>query len=178
MIPHRVGLGFQLLPTRSNLERERQLVNNDQANFPGIVLRRLARTCEIRGNGIMEFQEKVRLLLKLQRRSQLDLAEDIGTTQPQMSRWLQNNKPPSAEYLLRMARSLKVSADYLIDPAQSEPPKDGLTDDEKIILRIARGMPADEAIRRLSNVPGTFGGVTSARPEAPGSSGKSVKGQR
>lgn len=101
----------------------------------------------------MEFAEKVRSLLKSLRLSQADLAEAIGTNQPQVSRWLDSNTPPKWAYLLKMARTLDVSVDYLIDPAQVAPPRASeLTEDERFLLRSFRALKidADTAVSRMS----------------------------
>lgn len=100
----------------------------------------------------MEFSEKIRRLLKAHRLSQADLARSLGTNQQQVSRWLEAKTPPKAAYLLKLARALGVTADYLIDDAQDEPaPGPGLHPDEVYLVRVVRGIGLDfeEAIARL-----------------------------
>jgi transcriptional regulator with XRE-family HTH domain len=83
----------------------------------------------------MEFEAKLRELLKRHGMSQADLAESIGTYQTQVSRWLESNTPPKWNYLLKIARVFDVSVDFLVDPAQDEPPKPQLLpEDEAFIL--------------------------------------------
>src|SRR5262245_47357824 len=101
----------------------------------------------------MTFTEKVRTLLKAHRLSQSDLAEALGTSQPQVSRWLEGGTPPRSDYLLKMARTLGVPADYLIDDALDEPPRaPELNDDERYLLQLYRdlGLSREEAARGLA----------------------------
>jgi transcriptional regulator with XRE-family HTH domain len=101
----------------------------------------------------MTFAEKTRALLKAQRLSQSELAERLGTNQPQVCRWLEANTPPRGDYLLKLARVLGVTADYLIDPDQEEPPKPAvLPDDERYLLQLYRdlGLSREEAARALA----------------------------
>jgi transcriptional regulator with XRE-family HTH domain len=102
---------------------------------------------------VMTFAEKVRSLLKACRLSQSDLADALGTSQPQVSRWLDAGTPPRWDYLLKMARTLGVPADYLIDAEQDEPPRPpGLSDDERYLLQLYRDLrlSRDEAARGLA----------------------------
>lgn len=101
----------------------------------------------------MRFAEKVRSLLKERRLSQSDLAAMLGTSQPQVSRWLEGDTPPRWDYLLKMARALGVTADYLIDSALDEPPRSPeLADDERFVLQLYRdlGLTREEAARGLA----------------------------
>lgn len=110
-------------------------------------------------NVCMTFSAKVRDLLKRHRLSQADLAEAIGTNQPQISRWLEKDRPPQkTALLLRLARSLGTSVDFLIDDAMDEPPAPPeLTEDERYLLRTYRnsGIDADTAARRIMERPGS-----------------------
>src|SRR4051794_9479897 len=102
---------------------------------------------------VMTFAEKVRSLPKACRLSQSDLADALGTSQPQVSRWLDAGTPPRWDYLLKMARTLGVPADYLIDAEQDEPPRPrGLSDDERYLLQLYRDLrlSRDEAARGLA----------------------------
>jgi transcriptional regulator with XRE-family HTH domain len=107
---------------------------------------------------VMTFAEKVRNLLKAHRLSQSDLAEALGTSQPQVSRWLEGGTPPRSDYLLKMARTLGVSVDYLIDDEQDEPPQPPeLSDDERFVLQLYRDL-------RLTRVEAARGLAAMARP--------------
>lgn len=113
----------------------------------------------------MRFAEKVRNLLKVQRLSQSELAAMLGTSQPQVSRWLEGDNPPRWDYLLKMARALGVTADYLIDPALEEPPRPpDLSEDERFLLQLIRdlGLTREEAVRRLAGM------VSPVSRESPG----------
>jgi transcriptional regulator with XRE-family HTH domain len=104
---------------------------------------------------VMRFAEKVRNLMKLRRLSQSELAELLGTNQPQISRWLESDTPPRWDYLLKMARALGVPADYLIDPAQDVPARASeLSDDERYLVQLYRdlGLSREHAARALAAV--------------------------
>ncbi len=106
----------------------------------------------------MEFTQKIRLLLKTRRLSQAELAELVGTSQQQVSRWLESNTPPRAGSLLRLARVLEVSADYLIDPAQNTYSPPVLSSDEQVVLDLYRALQREygrgEALLRLTRAIG------------------------
>lgn len=99
----------------------------------------------------MGYAEKVRNLMRSRGLTQKALAEAIGTDQTQVSRWLSSpKKGPSPFYLLRIARALGTTADYLIDDARTEPEAlPTLTEDERRILDDARIIGIPEARRRL-----------------------------
>jgi transcriptional regulator with XRE-family HTH domain len=118
-------------------------------------------------NRLMRFADKVRGLLKAQRLSQSELAAMLGTSQPQVSRWLEGDTPPRWDYLLKMARALGVSADYLIDPALEEAPRPPeLSEDERFVLQLYRdlGLTREDAARALA---GTVRPVPEGKPGAP-----------
>lgn len=106
----------------------------------------------------MEFSEKLRNLLKVNRLSQADLAESLGTNQQQVSRWVDSNTPPKVPYLLKLARALGVTVDYLIDDARDDPmpSRSLLTADEERALWLIRelGLSSGEVLRRLAGEPG------------------------
>jgi len=80
------------------------------------------------------------------------LADAIGVSENQMSRWLQGTGFVRPKALLRIARVLGVSMEYLADDAMDEAvSQEELSEDEKLILRTVRalGVDADEAIRRI-----------------------------
>lgn len=82
--------------------------------------------------------------------TQAQLAEAIGTDQTQISRWLNNpKKGPSLFYMLRIARALGTSVDYLIDDAMTDPAGSMLTEDEQRLLEDARLVGIAEARKRL-----------------------------
>lgn len=133
-------------------------VNILLADFTGNPVRCIASPDQSRLNDGMDFPSKVRKLLDACRMSQADLAESLGTSQQQVSRWLESGKPPKADYLLRLARALGVTVDYLIDDTQDEPaPTSGLRPDEVYLVRVVRGIGLgfEEAVARLwSGEPG------------------------
>jgi transcriptional regulator with XRE-family HTH domain len=111
--------------------------------------------------GDMEFAEKVKILMGREKLSQADLAEAVGTHQPQVSKWINNGVKPSLPFAIRIARALRVSLDYLMDDSLDEEIA-GISDDERQILSIARVIGLETAIRRLTVAPevkveGTYG---------------------
>jgi transcriptional regulator with XRE-family HTH domain len=99
----------------------------------------------------MGFATKVRLLLKRHKLTQSELAESLGTRQQVVSRWLEADKPPKAIYLLKLAKALQCSVEYLIDDLMEKPGGDGLSCEERYVLRVFRdsGLDSSEAARRI-----------------------------
>lgn len=101
----------------------------------------------------MNFSEKVKALLESHRMSQAQLAEVVGTHQPQVSKWLNSGVVPSIPLALRVARALKVPLDYLVDDAQDDLrlPSE-LGDDERAIIDLYRDLELSrqEAVKRLA----------------------------
>jgi transcriptional regulator with XRE-family HTH domain len=69
------------------------------------------------------FGQKVKLLLKARGMTQTSLGMEIGIAQQQISEWVRDSQPPhKPATLLRMARSLGTTADFLLDDEQKLPP--------------------------------------------------------
>jgi transcriptional regulator with XRE-family HTH domain len=66
----------------------------------------------------MTFAEKVRKRLREMKKTQGDLAEAIGTQQPQVSSWLNQGVIPSTPFVVKTAKYLRLSIDYLLDDTQ------------------------------------------------------------
>ena len=101
----------------------------------------------------MRFNDKVRDLLKRRVLTQDQLGEALGTSQQTVYRWLESGRPPGPGYLLKLARALGVSVDYLLDDAQQEPAAAAeLSEGERLILRLVRAleMDFDHACRLLA----------------------------
>lgn len=77
--------------------------------------------------------------------SQEELADRIGTSQKQISRYERGENDPTGEVLIALARALNTSADWLLGLAdQPERPVetiDGLTEIERELLRAFRRKP-------------------------------------
>lgn len=102
----------------------------------------------------MDFGTKLRTLMKQAALRQEDVAASFGTSQSVVSGWL-NGVMPRVPTLLRLARMLNTSVDYLVDDAQEQPPKPPLTHEEVMVLGVFRALrlTQDEAIRRLYGEP-------------------------
>ena len=97
----------------------------------------------------MEFAPKLRKLMFDRRMSQVELAERVGTHQPQVSKWLSGEAVPRTPTMLRIARAVGVPLDFLVDDEMDEPPGPLLSPGELAILRMVRRLGEEEAERRL-----------------------------
>jgi transcriptional regulator with XRE-family HTH domain len=114
---------------------------------------RVAIPLRIATNNNMNFAEKMRDLLRLRGHTQEELADAIGTHQQTVSRWLDSPNPPKVANLLKIARYLDVSVDYLVDDTMDAlKGASSLSDDERYLLRVMRGLGLDfeEIVRRLA----------------------------
>lgn len=88
-----------------------------------------------------------------------------------VSNWFSGKHVPDVVLGLTIARIVGYPLDWMADGLQDTPPEPAesgvhLSDDERTILRIARAITPDEAIRRLSYAVGTFE-PSSPNPPAP-----------
>jgi transcriptional regulator with XRE-family HTH domain len=116
----------------------------------------------------MTLAEKIIELLKTHDMSQRALALAIGETPQQLNRWLQGTGTFKPRAVLKIARVFGVEAEYLLDDAiHDAAPREGLSEDEKLILRTVRalGVDADEAIRRIHGR--DAGALPPSRPAIP-----------
>ena len=101
----------------------------------------------------MDVQAKIARLMDEKRLSQTDLAGAVGMAQTSISRFLAGRQRLYLDQAARMAKVLGVPVDYLADDAIDAPPPpvgpDGLSDDERHVLTIARHLGVREAIDRL-----------------------------
>lgn len=86
--------------------------------------------------------ERIRERRKQLRISQEDLADVLGTTQSQISRYEKGENDPTGEILAALASALETSADWLLgltdDVARPVTSKSDLSEDEKQLLEIYR----------------------------------------
>ncbi|MDE6373348.1 MAG: helix-turn-helix domain-containing protein [Clostridia bacterium] len=61
-----------------------------------------------------QFGEKVKKELKTQGKMQKDLCEYLGVKKSTMSQWLNDVNEPSMQIVVKIAKYLKVSTDYLL----------------------------------------------------------------
>ena len=69
-------------------------------------------------DGIEKLADKVRTRLEEMDRNQAWLADQLGTSPSQISKWLGDGNQPSHPYLLRLSKTLNVSINYLVDDDQ------------------------------------------------------------
>lgn len=113
----------------------------------------------------------MRALMSRRGLKQKAMARLLDTNQPQISRWLQAKSPPKVEYLIKIARALGTSVEYLIDDGQESPPIPLSEDEQSALLlyrrlRAARG-PGGSALVELSDF--VAGACPAVDPAAPGS---------
>ena len=105
----------------------------------------------------MNFADKLNALLDLKRWPQQRLRELITDKpgQTTVHNWCSNKGPlPRLDQAYELAKAFDVPLDWLADETADMPPpaskEDGLTEDEKLVLRLARVMGSAEALRRLA----------------------------
>lgn len=89
---------------------------------------------------------RIKLLRKSRGFSQVRMADILGVTRSAVSMWEIDQSQPDGEMLVRIANLFGVSTDYLLGrDAQTEKPaiSDGLTDDERELLRLYRTLNAE-----------------------------------
>lgn len=73
-----------------------------------------------------------------------------------MHNWCSNKGPlPRLDQAYELARAFGVSMEWLADDSADMPPtpaasEEGLTEDEKLVLRLVRTMRSEQALRRLA----------------------------
>lgn len=93
--------------------------------------------------------EKITAILKQRHLKPADLARMTSFSPSRLSKWFNGAGVPSVYQAFTIARELGVPLEWLADDnAPARPPK-GLDEDDRTILRMARTLGAEEAIRRL-----------------------------
>jgi len=109
-------------------------------------------------DGIKLFADKVRTRLEEMERNQAWLADQLGTSPSQISKWLGDGNQPSHPYLLKMSKTLDVSINFLVDdeiPISDRKSIEVQTDPHsKTVSYLLSIMEPAEAARRLSLAPG------------------------
>lgn len=93
--------------------------------------------------------EKIAGLLESKGLRSADLSRATGISSSRLTQLSQDNGKLRVHELLRIARALDVSMEFLADPEATDP-EPSLTVGEKAILMFVRSMGEAEAIRRLS----------------------------
>jgi transcriptional regulator with XRE-family HTH domain len=108
----------------------------------------------------MEFRDKLRRAMGDVGMGVSELARALGKSEQSVSRWLnppdpEKAKPPKAESLLPLARTLGVTVDYLIDPEREETDMPDWNEDEKTLVKVFRAsrLTIEAALRRLMEPP-------------------------
>jgi transcriptional regulator with XRE-family HTH domain len=113
----------------------------------------------------MEMWTKVEQLVKAKGLNWARLAKIIGEHESRISKWRHGDGEVNRHQLLRIARTLDVSADYLADDAQEEPPAPAaIADWERTVIELIKALRLDagEAMRRLA-----AGGASPIRDDRP-----------
>jgi transcriptional regulator with XRE-family HTH domain len=100
----------------------------------------------------MKIHEKLTKWRELKGLSQAKLGAAVDADSSRVSRREQGEGRPFGDRVLRMARALGITADFLLDDALDEPTP-GLSDDELRILWAAHTVGYDVAIRRIMAKP-------------------------
>lgn len=87
----------------------------------------------------MTYIEKLWRIVK----NQSQLARDSGLAQPKVNLVLNQKREPSWNEMVRIARALKVSLDWLADDAQGEVPVPEYTEDERMLVKLYRAYHLD-----------------------------------
>jgi putative transcriptional regulator len=90
----------------------------------------------------MEFSERLKTLRKEARLTQVNVAEKLGISQPAYASWERGVKKPTQENLVKIARVLNVSVDYLV--GNSEEKSDGLDNIELLFRMNSKGLTEKE----------------------------------
>jgi transcriptional regulator with XRE-family HTH domain len=84
--------------------------------------------------------------------NQAELSDLTGISQGQISRYEIGDNEPTAEVLIRLARVLQTTADYLIglsDQSSLTPDESNLSDNERYLIEIYRSKPLDGQARLI-----------------------------
>src|SRR5574338_76877 len=86
--------------------------------------------------------------------TQESLAEELNTDKRQVTRWESGTFTPNSETLFRIAKTLNVSADFLLGLSDDPMPHlrvDNMTEDERRVVAAMRRGEKLEAIKVLVN---------------------------
>ena len=105
--------------------------------------------------GVMGYSEKLQKLCVLRNLDQATLASKVGLSKSSISRILSGVQEPKLRLAYDLARALGVTLDYLVEDSPEIGPTQHLvtiTEEELMILKIARRLGSNVAIDRLLNV--------------------------
>ena len=90
----------------------------------------------------MEFSERLKDLRKQAALTKVDVAENLGITQPAYATWERGVKKPTQENLVKIAQILNVSIDYLV--GNSDEKSDELDNIELLFRMNSKGLTEEE----------------------------------
>lgn len=106
--------------------------------------------------GGMGYSEKLQRLCAMRGLDQSELASRVGLSKSSISRIMSGAQEPKLRLAYDLARALGVTLDYLVDDSPELGTNEHLmmvSEDELMILKIARRLGPGVAIDRLLNVP-------------------------
>jgi transcriptional regulator with XRE-family HTH domain len=116
----------------------------------------LAAAFEHNFGAMRRFAEKLDAEMRSRGLNPSRLSEQLGgaPSNDTIGRWLKGKAGGAKlEDVLKVASHLGLPINYLCDDALDRPPGEDLTEDERVVLRIAREIGPDRAIRRLVDPP-------------------------
>lgn len=99
--------------------------------------------------------QKLDSLLKIRGIKQAAFERSVMLSENRISKWKNGQGEPSATEALRMARSLQVPVEWLIDDARDEPAPTEFGEWERSVIALidALGLEKQEVLRRLATAP-------------------------
>lgn len=101
----------------------------------------------------MTINERIFYLLKLQGKTQKDLASFTGISQPAITDWKKKGTNPSSDKLVKICEFFNVSLSWLLTGEEinsvNEP---ALTADEKLFLKYYQQLTERDKLRLLGNL--------------------------
>ena len=92
----------------------------------------------------MEFSERLKSLRKQAGLTQVDVAEELGISQPAYASWERGTKKPTQENLVKIAQILNVKVDYLVGNFSEEITNNKLEDIEILFRKNSEGLTDEE----------------------------------
>ena len=93
------------------------------------------------------FAKNLRYYMERMGKNQKELAEIVGVSAPTMNDWLKAKKYPRIDKIEIMANYFGILKSDLIEDKKEKPTaeSDGLTENQRILMEFAKGVPDDKA---------------------------------
>ena len=93
------------------------------------------------------FAKNLRYYMERMGKNQKELAEIVGVSAPTMNDWLKAKKYPRIDKIEIMANYFGILKSDLIEDKKEKPTAqdDGLTENQRILMEFAKGVPDDKA---------------------------------